>query len=174
MKFSLEKGETSANYDNRFIVTSVGNIYDTVAKEWKCQWFNCNGYLRVGLAGKNLLAHRVVALAFLPNPENKPTINHKNGIKYDNRIENLEWATYQENNLHALKTGLRSGRNISHVKYEKPIVITHIRSGVQTSFKNRKEAASALGVVESMITMAANGSRPTCRGYIVRHEKALQ
>jgi hypothetical protein len=51
--------------------------------------------------------HRLVALAFLPNPLSLPTVNHKNGIKRDNVVTNLEWSSVADNNRHALRTGLR-------------------------------------------------------------------
>jgi len=68
------------------------------------------GYERVSLTknekSKHLAVHRLVAEAFIENAYGKPCINHKNGIKNDNRIENLEWVTYKENSKHALDTGL--------------------------------------------------------------------
>lgn len=56
----------------------------------------------------HILRHRIIAKAFIPNPDKKPIINHINGIKTDNRIENLEWCTYSENEQHAHRTGLKN------------------------------------------------------------------
>jgi hypothetical protein len=53
-----------------------------------------------------IFVHRMILMAFVPNPLSKPCANHKNGIRDDNRIDNLEWATHQENIKHANKTGL--------------------------------------------------------------------
>lgn len=71
------------------------------------------GYIFLNLRkdGKKQLAslHRIIAEVFIPNPENLPQVNHKNGIKTDNRIENLEWCTPSENISHAYAIGLKSG-----------------------------------------------------------------
>ena len=76
------------------------------------------GYLSVDLCKngnvKKTLAHRLIAETFLPNLENKPQVNHINGIKSDNRVSNLEWVTSSENQLHWILIGLRSSKGVKN------------------------------------------------------------
>ena len=67
---------------------------------------NNRGYLSVVVRRKTHMLHRLVAQAFIPNPDNKPFVNHIDGNKLNNRVENLEWCTTAENNRHARETGL--------------------------------------------------------------------
>lgn len=67
---------------------------------------SADGYLTVGINGKQYRVHRLIAQTFIPNPENKPSVNHIDGVKSNNRVDNLEWATNSENMKHAYATGL--------------------------------------------------------------------
>lgn len=101
-------------YNNKYYITRDGKVYISnyrntgKPKEMKPRIIA--GYLALGLEGNTVEGirnqkihkiHRLIAEAFVPNPENKPCINHINGNKLDNRVENLEWVTIEENTRHA-------------------------------------------------------------------------
>ena len=108
-----------------YYVTEDGNIYSAKTKRMVAQRINPCGYKAVNLSingkCKTFDVHRLVALAYIPNPDNLPVINHKNGIKTDNRVENLEWVTHKENVMHAIETGLwkpAKGKETNHGRFE--------------------------------------------------------
>lgn len=98
-----------------YFVSNFGNVKSTFKNEKKLKPIKDNGYLYVNLSYKGFRKktsiHRLVALYFIDNPENKKEVNHINGIKTDNNVKNLEWCTSQENQIHAYKTGLQKKGN---------------------------------------------------------------
>lgn len=122
---------------------------------------------------KRLNIHRAVAIAFIPNPENKETVNHINGIKHDNNVTNLEWATRSENEKHAWATGLKtpSKKFLKQVaengrKYSRAVIGTHKNTGDIVEFPSAKAAARGLNGSQGNITYCCQGKKKTCYGYI--------
>lgn len=104
--------------------------------------------------------HRLVALSFIPNPDNKETVNHINGNKGDNKLENLEWATYSENIRHAYKLGLSSvhkqfGEKSGTAKLNRQKV-AEIRALTATRKYKQKEIAEMYGVKRETIRKVTN------------------
>jgi hypothetical protein len=97
------------NYEN-YEVDINGNIFSNRFNRYLKPYSNGKGYQMVRLinndGAKPFKVHRLLALQFIPNTENKKFVNHKNGIKNDNRIENLEWVTHSENIKHAYLNNL--------------------------------------------------------------------
>ena len=117
------------NYEGLYQVGSNGNVL----KVGRCSKpmlltpkLNEKGYLRITFIVnkkiKKYRVHRLVAQAFIPNPLNKPQVNHKDGNKLNNCVDNLEWVTNEENYQHALKNGLTNHRN-------KPIAL--LKNGIE-------------------------------------------
>src|SRR3990167_4831033 len=107
----MENKKSIKDFEKYYFVTSGGKLFSHRNKRYlkllKLPTGYLQGRLSVGGKFKLYLMHRLVAEHFISNPYKKKVVNHINGIKDDNRVENLEWVTSQENALHCLKIGLQ-------------------------------------------------------------------
>ena len=123
-------------FEGLYRVNKFGEVYSLISNKTLKQFLRGsredNKYLVVELhknkIGKTISVHRIVAEAFIPNPDNLPCVNHKDGNKYNNNVDNLEWCTYSMNNYHAINNGLKvipSGTNskLSKLTYDDVVEI---------------------------------------------------
>ena len=98
-------------------ITRDGKVINKHAGHTLAPQPNGKGYLRVSIGKKLMFIHRLVAEKYIPNPENKPQVNHKDGNKLNNCVDNLEWVTNQENRNHAVDNDLQvTGEKCSWAK----------------------------------------------------------
>lgn len=118
--------------------------------------YACNGeYARVKIKGKRLLVHRILAKTFIPNPNEYPMVNHIDGNKLNNSLDNLEWCTLDQNMKHAQRTGLLIRGTEVHTNRLDEVQVLTIRKCANDGL-SRKNLASyfnvALSTIEAIVT----------------------
>lgn len=123
----------------------------------------CGGYPVVNLhkdgVGKVFPVHKLVASSFIPNPYELPTINHIDGNKLNNNVSNLEWASYKDNNIHALRNNLRKPRGNRIIQFDKD-------GNIIGTYKSTCDASRKTGVTVGSISQCICHRTHTAGGYI--------
>ena len=142
----MEEFKIIKNFEN-YSVSNFGNVKNNDTNEIIKQ-YNSQGYKLVGINGNLKRVHRLVADAFIPNPENKPYVDHINNIRDDNRIDNLRWATIKENCQNtSLSSKNKSGyKGVNWDKRNNRWRATIFEDGIKVHigyFKNKEDAINA-------------------------------
>lgn len=169
MKDSQEIWKSLVGYEANYEVSNTGLIRNKKTdKILKSQIDRC-GYERVRLSVNNkkssVRLHRAVALTFIPNPHLKEQVNHIDGIKINNYVDNLEWCTNSENQEHANRIGLRvtpTGRDSA--RYESPVKVFDLDGKYLYTLHGNKEMAEK-GFDYRNVSAVVLGKRKTYKGH---------
>lgn len=150
-----------AGYEGKYKVSNYGNIYSVKSNRTLLPLRTLNGYLSIMFGRKTYSIHRIVATTFLPNPNNYKCVNHKNGNKTDNRVENLEWCNHTMNLIHAYRNGLN--------RREKPVECL-LNGNIVKRYRSAAEAEEKDGFQCRLIVKCCKGERKHHGGYEWRYE----
>lgn len=161
---NVEIWKDCKGYEGRYQISSLGRIWSISAKKCLSTRISNKGYETVRLYtpdGKchTESVHRLLALAFIPNPNNLPQVNHKNELKTDNRLENLEWCDAKYN----MNYGSRTER--ASVSKGKPIAQYDLSDNLITTFSSIKEASEQTGVGRQNIEKVLHNRGNTAGHY---------
>lgn len=155
------------DYEGIYQVSNLGRVMRVTTGRVLKPLKHIKGYYRVDLSRNSVTSHqsihRLVAQAFIPNPENKPQVNHIDEDKTNNSVDNLEWMTTKENNNH----GTRNER-LSRTQ-SIPIIATNIKTGESKQFYGISECARQLGLFQSNITKVLKGKYKQTGGYTFKY-----
>lgn len=165
----------------RYEVSNLGNVRNLKSERILKPVSNACGYLsvRVHLGDRfktrSFLIHRLVAIAFIPNPEWKTEVNHIDGNKRNNRVENLEWCTKSENEKHAHKTGLKNSiKFVERLAELNAVPVIQIKNDeIIAVYKSTVEAGRLSGVDPSSITKVCKHKRKTAGGYVWQYQQSF-